>query len=173
MDNLGLFFLVFNLGGKNNFLDSVMIFGSEYLIYIVFALIFFLGLKGSIKEKKALILIVFALPIAVLIIKTIHLFIIEPRPFVAYNFIPLADPTDNASFPSRHTTIISTIAFGYALYKSKLTSFMLLFLVWIGLSRVYIGVHYPIDILGGAGVGLISLFTAKKFLKSIRIKFFS
>ncbi len=173
MDNLGLFFLVFNLSGKSNFLDSVMIFGSEYLIYITFALIFFLGLKGSIKEKKALVLILFAFPIAVLIIKVIHLFIIEPRPFVTYNLIPLIDPTANASFPSRHTTIISLIAFSYAFYKSKFTPFMILFLFWIGFSRIYIGVHYPIDILGGAGVGLISLFIARKFLKIIRVKFFS
>jgi undecaprenyl-diphosphatase len=150
-----------------------MIFGSDYLIYIIFVVIFYLSLKGSIKEKKALILILFALPIAVLIIKIIHIFIIEPRPFVTYNFTPLTDPTANASFPSRHTTIISLIAFSYAFYKSKFTSFMLFFLAWIGLSRIYIGVHYPVDILGGAGVGLISLFIARKFLKLIRIRFFS
>lgn len=172
MDNLSLFLFIFGMGGRNSILDFMMIFGAEYLIYLALILIFVLAYKGSTKERKVLILAVLALPIAVILIKFIHLFYIEPRPFVAHDLFPLIGQIEGATFPSRHASIMSTLTFPYILFKSKWAYLFIVFSLWVGISRIFVGVHYPLDILGGVIVGFISAIIGRKFLKFLRAKLF-
>lgn len=158
MDNVSLFFQFFHLNGQSQIFDQFMIFGTTHLIYIMFILVLILTWKGKIKEKKALLLIILGLPIAILLIKIIHIFYFEPRPWVTFKFVPLADFSPDASFPSRHATIAATIALAYTYFKSKWALFFLPAMVWVGLSRVYVGVHYPLDIAGGFAVAGIAIF---------------
>ncbi len=170
MDNTS-FFLIFNLSRKWPLLDIFMVFTTNYVIYISILLIFFLAFKGKAKERKALLLIILAMPVAILLIKCIHLFINEPRPFVTFNFFPLADNNPDPSFPSRHATIMAVIAFSYAYFKSKWALLFLILMILIGISRVYVGVHYPLDVLGGFILGIISLSLAHFLSKKLRFRF--
>ena len=173
MDNTALFFLVFDLSNHSNFADSLMIFGARFLIYLTFLLVILAAFKGGVKEKKAMILAFLAIPIAVLLIKGIHLFFIEPRPFVNLHFSPLLDTDADASFPSRHTSVMALVAFSFVHFKSKWASLFLLLMIWVGISRIYVGVHYPLDILGGIVVGIISLVITKQITKRLKSHFFS
>lgn len=154
------------------FLDTLMKFGAEPLIYIMILLILVLGIIGKTNDKKAFLLTVLAIPIAVLLIKGIHLFYFEPRPFVTYNFTPMVNESADASFPSRHTTISALIAFAYTYFKSKWSLLFLPLMLWVGISRVYVGVHYPLDILGGFLVGAISLRFALRLKEFFKRSFF-
>jgi len=136
---------------------KLMVFGATYLIYLTFLLVLILGFKGGIKEKKAFLLIILGLPIAILLIKFIHLFYFEPRPFVAFHFTPIVAQIADASFPSRHATIAAIIAFSYTIFQSKWALLFLPIMVWIGIARVYVGVHYPLDIIGGFITAIIAL----------------
>lgn len=150
-----------------------MIFSTNYVIYLSFFAIFLIAFKGKIKDRKALILILISFPLAILLIKFIHFFINEPRPFVTFNFEPLADNNPNASFPSRHATIMAIIAFAYTYFKSKWGIFFLIMMILVGVSRIYVGVHYPLDVLGGFITGLISLILAFQIIKFLKRRFFS
>ncbi|MBI2039775.1 phosphatase PAP2 family protein [Candidatus Microgenomates bacterium] len=173
MDNEALFFTIFNLAGKNPALDTLMIFGARFLIYLTFLLMFVLAFKGGAKERKVIILVLLSLPLVFLIIAVIHLFFIEPRPFISYQFTPLIPfPFINdPSFPSRHASIISAIAFSYYYFKSKWAPLFFIFAIWVGVSRIYVGVHYPLDILGGVMVGIVSLIITKQIVKFLKIRF--
>lgn len=173
MDNLGLFFFLFGLSNKNAFLDTVMVFGAEFVVYLTLILIFFLAIGGGVKEKKSLIVTLISLPVAIILIKFIHLFYLEPRPFVSQNINPLIIHTRDASFPSRHATIMAAIAFVYMYYKSKWTPLILFLTVWVGISRIYVGVHYPLDILGGTVIGLLTTFISIKIKSFLKAKFIS
>lgn len=156
MDNISWFFWI----------------GAEPLIYVMILLILILGIKGGSDDKKAFLITILALTIAVLLIKAIHLFYFEPRPFVTYNFTPMVNETSDASFPSRHTTVAAVTAFSYLFFKSKWSLFLLPAALWIGVSRVYVGVHYPLDILGGFLVGAISLIFALRLKEFFKKSFF-
>lgn len=89
-----------------------------------------------------------------------------PRPFVAMHFTPLYfEP--GFSFPSSHVTVATAIAILVWNKNRKLGIIFAIFAILTALSRMVIGVHYPIDIIGGFVVGLIiSLMFIKIFKKS-------
>lgn len=172
MDNVGLFFLIFNLSNQSPILDSIMIFITKYLIYLAFLFMLIISIKNKTNDKKAFILAIITLPIAILLIKIVHIFFVEQRPFITYNLIPLTDNFTDLSFPSRHATIIAVLAFSYMYFKSKWSVLLLTSTTLIGLSRIYIGVHYPLDVLGGFVLGAVSLIITIKLVKLLRISFF-
>lgn len=171
MDNFGLFFLIFGISNKSYALDSLMIFGAEHLIYLMLILVFLFTIKGNIRERKSFIIFLISFPIMVLVIKLIHLFFFEARPYVTNDILPLISyRADDASFPSRHTAISFVMALPFLYYKSKWGIPLLLLAIWVGLSRIYVGVHYPLDILGGIIVGIVSLIISKQIVKFLKIK---
>lgn len=168
MDNTSLFYLIYNLNGQSFLLDQIAIFGAVDLIYLSFGLLLLLALKGGIAEKKSALLIILGIPLAVIIIKLIHIFYFEPRPFIAFNFPPVVPESADAAFPSRHASISAVLAFAYFYYRSKWAPLYLFFMIWIGFGRIFAGVHYPLDVLGGFATGFISILLAvliKKLLK--------
>ena len=147
-----------------------MVLGAQHIIYITLVLIFLVSLKGTLAEKKSLILFLFSLPVLIIVIKIIHLFIYTQRPFVEEAIIPLVGLQSDASFPSRHTSIMAAVAFSYAFFKSRWYMLFLLLTAWVGFSRIYVGVHYPLDILGGFIVGFISVLIAKKMIRLLKAR---
>lgn len=168
--NNSLFFLIYNLHGKLEILDQLMIFGAKDLIFIIFFLSIILAIFKGTREKKALLIAILAIIMGEVLLFLIHLFFIEPRPFVTFNLTPLIGHIPDASFPSEHTTIMSVIAFSYLLYKSKFSWLFLIAMLWVGFSRIYVGIHYPLDILGGIVLGFISVYLIwifKKLFKEV------
>lgn len=76
----------------------------------------------------------------------------------------------SSSFTSSHAANHFGMAmFFYLTFKNDFKPWPLLFFMWaasIGYAQMYIGVHYPIDILGGTLIGLaIGYFTGNRFQK--------
>ena len=80
-----------------------------------------------------------------------------PVPQSSLNVDPLISLLVNAkSFPSDHTAIAFSFAFSL-LMQSRVVGITALTLAGlIGFSRIFVGVHYPFDILGGMLVGIAS-----------------
>jgi undecaprenyl-diphosphatase len=76
------------------------------------------------------------------------------RPFNALGFIPLV-PESGYSFPSGHATVFAALAFSM-FFINRPAGIALFFLaILVGLSRVVLGVHFPVDIIGGYLVGAV------------------
>jgi len=88
------------------------------------------------------------------------------RPFIDLHLIPLYQET-GFSFPSNHMAVFTAIAFSMFLINKKAGFVFLLIAFFIGFSRIVIGVHYPIDILGGFIVGLIISLIFREIFKKI------
>lgn len=75
------------------------------------------------------------------------------------------------SFPSSHATNISGIAVILSyFYRKGIVWFTLLALV-IGFSRIYVGVHYPADVLGGFIIGTCAGLVVLVLYQRISLKF--
>jgi len=88
----------------------------------------------------------------------------RPRPPLRYTepktLVPL--PHD-ASFPSGHAATSFAAATILSFAYPRLAPFLYLLAAAVAFSRVYVGVHYPLDVLGGAALGML-VAVALRFL---------
>ena len=89
---------------------------------------------------------------------------------------------DTYSFPSGHT-ITATVVYGfiiYLIYKSNLSkkeksiyiSILILLILLIGLSRIYLGVHYFTDVIGAIALGISYLIIAIYIIEKKKVSLF-
>lgn len=84
------------------------------------------------------------------------------RPDVAIvGFEPLAANPDRFSFPSGHTAAAFAVAVAFAGEPAGLGPLALLLATGIGLSRVYLGAHYPLDVAAGGILGVVAGIAAR------------
>jgi membrane-associated phospholipid phosphatase len=78
----------------------------------------------------------------------------EARPYVTHpQILRLADVTTDFSFPSDHAVMAGAVATGLLLVNRRLGLFAALAAALMAVTRVYIGAHYPWDVLGGLAFG--------------------
>jgi undecaprenyl-diphosphatase len=68
---------------------------------------------------------------------------------------PLMEVPTTSSFPSGHTSTSFACAYVISRLAPRLTIPVFVLAALIGFSRVYVGVHYPLDVVAGAIFGLI------------------
>ncbi len=160
---------------RNPFLTQIMIFfsllGNEILFLLLCVIVFLLIWKKYYRNAFLILITIFAGSIINLVIKET---ILRDRP----NLSPLFHELFH-SFPSFHAmnafifySLIFLLAYKMSRNKAYIllifcTSSVIIFLV--GLSRLYLGVHYLSDVIGGylAGLGLVSgVYVIDKILRN-------
>jgi undecaprenyl-diphosphatase len=92
------------------------------------------------------------------------------RPNVVYTTPkPLVHPPHEGSFPSGHATVSFACATMLSLYAPRAAPAFFLLAAAIAWSRVYVGVHYPLDVLGGAVLGVL-IAIALRWLLGARLR---
>ncbi|MFA5386326.1 MAG: phosphatase PAP2 family protein [Candidatus Paceibacterota bacterium] len=165
-----IFNFIFGLARKSKLLDSLGIFLAKYLPYILVILAIVLILKEKNWKNQVYIFSLMALSVILsrgIITEIIKFFWHRERPFVAMNFQPLATPWTNWSFPSAHAVAFFALAFAIFLISKHLGVWFIVGACLIGLARIFIGVHWPTDILGGILVAFISVLIVKKLLPGV------
>ncbi|MDR0370484.1 MAG: phosphatase PAP2 family protein, partial [Prevotellaceae bacterium] len=169
-------FLFLN-GIHNPYFDTFMFLFSNKWIWVPFyASVIFLAVKAW---KKQSLIIILALVLCIVIADQVSSGIIKslverPRPSREPSLEGLVHIVNNYrggrfGFVSSH----AANAFGFALLSSSLfrrkvyTIFVFLWAATASYSRIYLGVHYPLDIAGGIIVGFFAAWLCRMLLSII------
>ena len=168
--DLSLFNFINGFAGKWAWLDYLGMFCSDALGYVLLFVVFLFVIFNYKKYwKMAVEGIVAAVLTKFVLAEFIRFLWFSPRPFVALNFIPLIDQSaKEASFPSGHASFYFALSTIVYFYNKKLGVFFYTCSFIIVLSRVFVGVHWPSDILTGAILGILMGWGLNK-LKNIII----
>jgi undecaprenyl-diphosphatase len=127
---------------------------------LVFALLlvaaWWSGRRTSSRATAAALCAPITTVLAVVLTLAIKSMVAEPRPCYAFPHAFTVAPCpvlSDYSFPSNHATIAGAVAMGVILVNRRLGSLATAAALLMAASRVYIGVHYPHDVVVGLAVG--------------------
>lgn len=115
----------------------------------------------------ALISLVFTFIFANLIIKNV---VHRPRPWTVAEFDLLIKKPGEFSFPSGHTVNAFAVAVVIFMYYKKPGIAAIIYSVLLGISRIYLCVHYPTDVLAGVVIGTIDAIIVTTICKRFQAK---
>ncbi|VEF48253.1 phosphoesterase PA-phosphatase-like protein [Bacillus freudenreichii] len=154
-----LFDMLNQFAGQNDLFDQTVMLFSKFgpvLFGLVFVWLWLSKSGHPIKNRK---IVLYALTITIIVLginKLIELMYFRPRPFVTYAVNLLSDKeSSDPSFPSNHSAGAFAIAIALYWHRKKVGSVLLIMAFFMALSRIYIGVHYPLDVTAGAIIALI------------------
>lgn len=127
--------------------------GNGGMIWIVSILIFLIPKK----TRKMALLAAISLLVGWSCNECVKHLITRTRPYDTIIALhPLVPKLKSYSFPSGHTCASFCVAMIYfRKISNKSRWFFLILAILIGLSRLYVGVHYPTDVLGGCIMGCL------------------
>ncbi|MEU9590147.1 phosphatase PAP2 family protein [Streptomyces sp. NPDC048219] len=142
--------------------DRVMEFVGEYgLLFAIVLLVLWCwwgvrrrGGADAASSVAALVWAPLAAGVAVLVNVPIRGFVERPRPFKDHEGLEvLVSGKDDFSFVSDHATLVMALAVALFVANRKFGIAAIVLALFGGFARVYMGVHYPTDVIGGFALG--------------------
>ncbi len=171
-----LFFFINGLAGRSPGWDRFMtLVVGDYFIPVTIAMVlfalWFLGKDAQARERnqRAVFCAALGVGLACLVVRLVNLGLDRLRPFEAYPdtvnllFYTCTDP----SFPSNPAAAGFAFAMGAWFGNRKAGVILFCLAILWSFARVYCGVHYPLDIVGGAAIGVLGSCAALLILRRI------
>lgn len=139
----------------------------EFLLAVVFCAMALSRREGWLKRYLAFALIVTLVNLSVGGLKVLF---VRPRPydFFSPGTIQLFfDRPATYSFPSGHSAVAFAAALLLHFFYGKAAWFVYVLALLVAVSRVFIGVHYPSDVVAGALIGTAGGWLGAKILKRL------
>jgi undecaprenyl-diphosphatase len=164
-------FRLLNEDWLNPSLDRVMPFitdGRNYYIPLLVAAII-LVVVGRVRGLRFLVLAVVSVVVADAIASHgLKNSFFRVRPCNALEGVRLlVGCTNSASFPSNHAVNVSVLATLAALYMPRLWLPATALACIVGYSRVYVGTHYPLDVLAGSVLGIVVALVCSRVMNLV------
>ncbi len=178
--NVDLFYFI-NHNLHNPVFNSIMPLFTHFggfisMVCILVAIILFAKFTKRDTLKKIAILALIALLLSDIIVLCLKHIVNEPRPYLTLPDVNLLIVEDDPySFPSGHTASTFSVITFFVLNMKELVKkhhlavsvALIIFAFIIPFSRVYVGVHYPGDVLAGALIGMCGAFFVNRFKDKI------
>ncbi|MBS4211307.1 MULTISPECIES: phosphatase PAP2 family protein [Neobacillus] len=154
-----IFRIINKLAGRYRFLDMIMIIISKKARYVYVLLLVILWFRNK-NYKKLTLLTGVSVGVTYIFTFIINIINYKPRPFLNHevNVLPPVPSKKDSSFLSRHTILAFAAANSVLLYHRLFGKIMWYLGIFIGISRIWMGHHYPIEIIRSALFGSITSF---------------
>lgn len=150
----------------NPLVDELMIFSAEFLVLLVpltLVYLWFQDSRGRTDSVYAFTAVLSGLIVSYTVLAQVYQ---HDSPFQMYETIASGEPENG--FPSQHTTVILSMILPMIWQsRRKLAGLFLVSGILTGFSRIYIGEHFLIDIIGAtlaASIGFTVMYLVQKYL---------
>jgi undecaprenyl-diphosphatase len=158
-----LFSAINGLAGDSAWLDRIALaFVNDYLVPALLAVALFVGwFMGHTSEERernqrAVLATMAGVFLANLVTEVLNGYFPRPRPFHVQDVNLLFYQPSDPSFPSNPAVVGFALALGVWSIKRRLGVLAFLLAAIFALSRIYVGVAYPSDVVAGALLGLLA-----------------
>lgn len=180
-----LFFAINNLAGRSSVVDQTFIFFALWGIVVFVVLLvgyFFISRRIFWFTLLSVILS------RGILTELIRLIFPRERPFVVLDGVRqlVEKSAEEPAFPSGHSAIFFAIAFAVhlsalpigrqadkagkagnlagLLFNKRIGGILIVLALFFAFTRIYTGIHFPLDIIGGALVSFASVWVIRKYL---------
>ncbi|MBA3532852.1 MAG: phosphatase PAP2 family protein [Ardenticatenales bacterium] len=170
--DLLLFRLINNLAGQWPPVDEFFrFFANDYIVPTAIVALLVVGwFSGDERWRRVVVHALLALVLVNGIVALSNLLWFRPRPFTYNEVHHLFYYPSDSSFPSNSAAAVWSMA--WAIWErtrgSSLGWAALLLAGLMGLSRVWVGIHYPLDIVGGAAAGILAAIFVERHRVRLR-----
>ncbi len=163
MGNLHLFELINAAPGLSPARLALAIALAQWTIYLIPLTLAVAWVRGDHVARRDLLQMLMAALIALGIAQIVTHVWPQPRPFALHLGTQYLEHGNDPGLPSDHVTVFWSLAFASLMTRRfAVWAFLLLALgLLVGLSRVYLGVHFPFDILAALPVALVGALAAR------------
>jgi undecaprenyl-diphosphatase len=153
--NYKVFKSINQLSGRCSPIDLLMVLISNKIRYVFIFVLIFMWFRNDFYKKLSFNAVISA-GITLFLSTLIKLFYFKPRPFVKRRVGILIPSKMDSTFPSKHTLLAFAISTSIFLHERILGSIMWVLSVLTGFSRIWVGHHYPSDIIGSAFIATMT-----------------
>ena len=156
--NISLFRLVNDLGKEYTYLNPVFSFIAEYMVLILALGVVIIWFTRDKNNRLMILCATITFICAFIIGKISGQFHSNFQPFAELSDVnKLIEKEKDNSFPSDHTILFFSYCISFWLFKRGWSILWIMLAFLVGISRIWVGVHYPFDVIAGI---LISFATA-------------
>ncbi len=150
----------------NGLFEAITMLGEETLLIVLMAVVYFMYDKNLAKRMFFITAMSLSLNC---IVKN---FVKRPRPFTRGISCVREGTATGYSFPSGHSQTFATWSNGFSFYlkNKKLLWITVILSILVGFSRMYLGAHYPSDVIAGLLFGLIFAYFGNKLYDKVQNK---
>ncbi|WP_412890067.1 undecaprenyl-diphosphatase [Bacillus sp. 1P06AnD] len=168
--NIHMFRMVNDLGKDYTFLNPIFVFIAQYTVYLLGLAVVIYFFSKPAKNKIMVVSIAFSLVLAEILAKIVGLFHTNNQPFAELAHVnKLIEKTVDNSFPSDHTILFFTVCFSFFFFGKKGRWLWVIAAFCVGISRIWVGVHYPFDVIVGALLGILSSYIGYRVIPRLKI----
>ncbi|MFJ6204522.1 undecaprenyl-diphosphatase [Bacillus pumilus] len=154
--NEDLFRWVNQLSIDHGYLNPLFIGLAEYTVLLAALMCLFFWFQNRSSYRAMVVSAGFTFILAELIGKIAGIFYSNQQPFAEMSHVNLLIQKEvNNSFPSDHTIFIFSVCLIFWLFHKRHV-YWLIIACAVGFSRIWVGVHYPFDVLAGAVIACLT-----------------
>lgn len=158
--------------GGSAVLDGITTFLSSYLQYGIGAALLVAMIWPIRRYRMGAAALVSAAVARGIVKPLILLAINRPRPYVILdhirNIVGPQTGEEYQSFPSGHAVFFFAVAMAVYMHNKRLGYWFFAGALVMGLARITGGIHWPTDVLAGAGIGMLTAWLVVRLIPALR-----